>query len=742
MWGSYSNETDVDAEMRGVQMKKFYLIFFLVILISDLFSVYHKLSGIHTEENISDAVMVDEDIIIIEDYRRIKIYDLSSILEPVLISNLDFDGNAYEIIKYENTCFLKKESSIIIMDISDIQNPFIVNEISFTTDDIKSMCIQSHILYIATDYELQLVFVIDPMNPVLISSYDILMQGNYTRCIDIINNMVVIGSSDGLYIIDVTDLLNPELLTFYETYSIRDVNVENGLLYYGGYYGFVILDISNPVNIQILSSYEEVGISELHVSGNILNTFCGFSYDESFYRFDVSDLLNPILLGDYNEGGNIIAVTNDIAYLFNNDYYHADLTIIDVSDPDNKYFIGSSYYQCGMRDIDASNSIIGVCSSENSGVNYFDISDPTIPEWLFSHSFGYNMEVGASTVYIKEDLGIAGFCGGTLSNSCIRIHDLGDSENIQVLSGMELGDASIRKIAVKENTAYIGCSGEMFIVDISDLTNPCYVDVIDTGFALDIEIRGCLLYLAEISRIRIFDISNPEIPLEVGGWESTNRAEAINVLGDYAYVADYRGGLKILNVSNSSNPYWVNTILPHFDSIIYSKPVIQNSKLIISDVNWNELLVYDLTNPAYPNLIESYKWNRTSYELVSTEDYLITANGSSGYTILDLTDLSTESDLILLPSESLLSIYPNPFNPSTTIRFQLNNDTTENTELVIYNIKGQKVKQLVSDQLAAGKHEVIWNGTDETGKIVSSGIYFCKLKCGEVIQTKRMLMLK
>ena len=62
--------------------------------------------------------------------------------------------------------------------------------------------------------------------------------------------------------------------------------------------------------------------------------------------------------------------------------------------------------------------------------------------------------------------------------------------------------------------------------------------------------------------------------------------------------------------------------------------------------------------------------------------------------------------------------------------------------LNIYNIKGQKVKTLVKDKLPAGNHQIVWNGRDEKGKSVSSGIYFYKMKSGNYKETKKMLLLK
>ncbi len=102
---------------------------------------------------------------------------------------------------------------------------------------------------------------------------------------------------------------------------------------------------------------------------------------------------------------------------------------------------------------------------------------------------------------------------------------------------------------------------------------------------------------------------------------------------------------------------------------------------------------------------------------------------------------STEDNTVSLFTTDLHGNYPNPFNPETTISFSTT-ESTENTELSIYNLKGQKVKQLVSDQLSAGQHSVTWNGKDENNKSVSSGVYFYQLKSGEFISTKKMIILR
>lgn len=84
--------------------------------------------------------------------------------------------------------------------------------------------------------------------------------------------------------------------------------------------------------------------------------------------------------------------------------------------------------------------------------------------------------------------------------------------------------------------------------------------------------------------------------------------------------------------------------------------------------------------------------------------------------------------------------YPNPFNPETTIRFALK-DKGE-VKISIFNSKGQLVKTLVDGNYKAGNHSVVWNGTDNHGKAISSGVYLYRLNTAGISQTRKMMLMK
>ena len=133
-------------------------------------------------------------------------------------------------------------------------------------------------------------------------------------------------------------------------------------------------------------------------------------------------------------------------------------------------------------------------------------------------------------------------------------------------------------------------------------------------------------------------------------------------------------------------------------------------------------------------------------------DILLGSSSAASGTIIDYVTIYTEENLVSAQNETIsiskkLYNYPNPFNPSTTIYFELNTETAENTELVIYNLKGQKVKNLsVSSSAPADKSQshnisITWDGTDQNENPVSSGVYFYQLKAGEKIQAVNKCLL-
>ena len=135
--------------------------------------------------------------------------------------------------------------------------------------------------------------------------------------------------------------------------------------------------------------------------------------------------------------------------------------------------------------------------------------------------------------------------------------------------------------------------------------------------------------------------------------------------------------------------------------------------------------------------------NETTLILVVPENgTILTIDSASGFSIIDVM-VANSSGLITtntVEQFALLSSYPNPFNPETTISFELFVDS--NVDLAVFNMVGQRISTLMSGYYDSGYYDIIWNGTDLNGSDLASGIYMVKLITENSVSTNKVTLLK
>jgi hypothetical protein len=224
--------------------------------------------------------------------------------------------------------------------------------------------------------------------------------------------------------------------------------------------------------------------------------------------------------------------------------------------------------------------------------------------------------------------------------------------------------------------------------------------------------------------------------------------------GQIAYDAtgNNDGVLGTISDADSADPVWSSSdlILPITLSS-FTAAFIQDSELV--SINW-------ITQTE----VNCMGWNiyRSSQDeqLMKLNSEIITGAGSSSepteYTYLDswelventtyeywLENIDFSSTTVMYgPITATIQMNPNPFNPSTTISFSLQEDSV--VELVIYDFRGKKVTTLLKNR-SISKDKVntfTWNGCNDNGETVGTGLYFYKLKTDSFETTKKMLLLK
>ena len=154
--------------------------------------------------------------------------------------------------------------------------------------------------------------------------------------------------------------------------------------------------------------------------------------------------------------------------------------------------------------------------------------------------------------------------------------------------------------------------------------------------------------------------------------------------------------------------------------------------------NWNELNKLTIDN-----------WGAFGYSVsISGDNAIVGANLDWGVSNATGAAYLISNDGTYIDQESITNLnksdvnnYPNPFNPTTTIEFSIQYDSS--VEFSIFNIKGQKIKTLVQSDLSKGAHSFIWSGDDDFGSSISSGVYLYKLKVnGKIEAVSKCILLK
>ena len=168
-------------------------------------------------------------------------------------------------------------------------------------------------------------------------------------------------------------------------------------------------------------------------------------------------------------------------------------------------------------------------------------------------------------------------------------------------------------------------------------------------------------------------------------------------------------------ISNLTNLVWLNFVHNQLSGEI-------PSSICNLDLNWsnpNHFNIYEnQLCPPYPDCVADYvgEQDTTNCEQVS---------------IIDGT---------LPVTYKLYNAYPNPFNPVTTLKYDLPEDALVN--ITIYDMMGRVVKTLIYDQQTTGYRSLQWNATNDAGQPVSAGVYLYKIQAGEFVQTRKMVLLK
>ncbi len=263
--------------------------------------------------------------------------------------------------------------------------------------------------------------------------------------------------------------------------------------------------------------------------------------------------------------------------------------------------------------------------------------------------------------------------------------------------------------------------------------------------------------LAQTRVAATLDLTLPGVPLIYAGQEvgeQTNRgmidwSDPNGLLPFYKKLVSIR---KDYNAFETGKYFNVSTTSP--DSVFaFARVADSLSALVLNNVTGGSVKFDVMADSSIFNLEPQKQYFLN--DVLNGAVYPVTASsignlamtlGPNSSDVLILSDkafvTSVKEESVVPLTYELYQNYPNPFNPTTTIQYSIADKGLTRVQLTVYNVLGQTVKTLVDDYASQGIYRVVWNGRNESGNMVASGVYFYMLKTNSFIQTKKMLLLK
>ena len=552
--------------------------------------------------------------------------------------------------------------------------------------------------------------------------------------------------------------------------------INSGSVYIGGLVGINITDST------IEESYSSVDVTG---SSQSIGGFIGANFTDS-------EILNCYALGlvtsyttytggfcGYNRGtitncfstGNVIAIGNSSGFLGQGDgtesrcYWNTETSddlssgtaIGRTTDEMTSPYDEDTYFDWDFTDI----WLEDIDYSINNGYPYLkdisyveaEISEPVIGDILINEVCGDDVHPAFQNDGYIELINIRPYAI-SLENVIIRYYDNGSEEPTSSLELLRTVEPNEYFVICQDFATYSTTYGP----PPADFEAP--KDGITSLFPLDGGEDAIEVYLNDAKAGVLDRFNNPDAPWT---WDGTLSYERINS-SDGGSELTWEPGDGIPGDDDTPLPVTLASFTAHFNN--ETATISWQTQSETNNKGWNIYRNikdnFDTAEKINSNLIDGAGTSSqpTDYEFVDVEVmefnnsefwYWLESIANDGSTALfGSVNLKIENpdnpDSPQIPIEyGLHQNYPNPFNPTTKISFSLKNDS--NVELAIYNLKGQKVRTLIKDNLKANDnmnrcYNYIWDGKDSKNRKVSSGVYLYQLITEQRKETQKMLLLK
>ena len=683
---------------------------------------------------------------------EVAVFDITDLGLPTQLAVVPGISTARDLCVRDDFAYVAADAAgLKIVDVSNPQAPVIVGSLVMPgrAQDVNA---RGSLAYVACGQAgIQVVDVSSPASPAIVGAvatpgavYQVSLTGNLVCAVD---------SSGVLRVADVSNPQSPVLVGS-KVVGANSVSAEGSVVCVTASFDHAkVIDISNPANPIVRASIAAEG-SDMAMDVTIVDGIAYIAHGNIYPAppggvliADLSSPATPVILGNLGSHSMIMSVAADEGRVVSAQVYD----VVSAGWLMNTYTVPTNATVSEIGSLAESMSDITVRGSTGYAIQplpgfqpdlllVLDVSDPESPALTDELVLPRN----AITVAVNGDYAYVTTGVGSEDDALLVI----DISGSPVLLGEVALPGDGQDIEIVENTAYLATKFNfgLTILDISAPANPVVLSFLPLpGSPRSVSVAGTHAYLdASSTGVSVVDVTNPAAPVVVGTVATPKRASRVDVSGSVGVVgfmpdSEGLGGIAALDVTNPAAPILGGMI---------ESPEMVNDLEILGDNAYSiqrgiGVQVFNISNPYEPVLLggSSAVINYAHIELGDGVAFI--ADDYRGLRVLPThcpagTGVGSPTDAH--PVSALETPSPNPTSGGTTLRFALSRDT--DLRIQVFDTSGRRVRSLPSGRFTAGSHALAWDGRDDSGSQVGSGMYLFELASPESRATGRVTLIR
>ncbi|MCB2213310.1 T9SS type A sorting domain-containing protein [bacterium] len=737
--------------------------------------------------DLEDVVVQGDYMYVVEKentYQRMYVFDISDRTAPTLVDFINRPGTERVAVAGDIAVLNRDNDGFTVLDISDPTN---ISEIASLNpfSSIQDIWIDGSTMYLAVGSDgIRIWDISDPAIPQEVGFYETPSRSFFELWIEDHLVYATMGS-DGNMIFDVSDPANPTPTATYDGQGEETcMAVQQGQIYIGTQDdGVRVVDASDPYQPVEAGYFEPVaGMEALVIDGDYLYMMANNEY---LLSIDISDPFSPTEAGRCSIATEFwpvnLAVFDNHAYLSTRG---DGMYIIDVTNPVSPVVVDQLFPGEIVLYIEVDDG--NLYAIRDNSIFIYELSDPSNPSLVTSiapQPDGLEqIEVQDGTAYVVFDDG---------DDHRVQFYDVSDLNDIHYLGQYAHNSLSIYDIVISDHLLYVLLHDARFeVVDVVDPANPVVRSTVNQAGYSSLDVYGDYAFFGYYgarghgSGFLVFDFRDPERKQVPGYCVPSSSPREIAAIDDQFVCVVNGGTLNIYDCSDATRSWiditltadepvvvpqggtftygatlssnlpstqlvdiWTDAYLPSgslhlpvwvIPGVEFSPATVIENPAVVQTIPMNAPLgeyTFRMKAGSYP----SYGVGKDTFRFevvpaVGTNDG--TAWSSWGF---DVPGTAGDDQLAssALPAEYRLeAVWPNPFNAMTTVRVTL--PEAAELRVVVYNVTGQQVAELVNGLINAGSHEYSFDATH-----LASGLYFVRATVpGRLDQTQKLMLIR